>query len=84
MRETARANWKSRRTGIRHIGAMVGDLLNLKRFKNRTARGEAAKKAEANRALFGRTKAEKKRDEVQAQRAGKLLDGHRIDDEASK
>lgn len=62
----------------------MGDLLNLKQFKKRTERGEAAKKAETNRALFGRTKVEKKHDELQAQRAGKLLDGHRINDETSK
>jgi hypothetical protein len=57
----------------------VGDLLNLKRFKKRTERDASAQKAETNRALFGRTKTEKKRDELQARRTGKSLDGHRID-----
>lgn len=84
MRATAHANWKTGRIGIRHIGAMMGDLFNLKQFKKRTERGEAAKKADTNRALFGRTKAEKKRDELHAQRARRLLDGHRVDDGNSK
>ena len=62
----------------------MGDLFNLKQFKKRAEREEAAKKAETNRALFGRTKTEKKRDELRAQRSGKLLDGNRIDDETPK
>lgn len=70
--------------GFRHIGAMMGDLVNLKRFKKQTERSEAAKTAESNRALFGRTKVEKQRDEMQAQRAGRILDGHRVDDETFK
>ncbi len=62
----------------------MGDLVNLKRFKKRGERDKAAKDAETNRALFGRTKAEKQRDEMQADRAGKSLDAHRIDDGASR
>ena len=62
----------------------MGDLVNLRQLKKRAERDEAAKEAETNRALFGRTKAEKKRDETRTERSGKLLDGHRIDDETSK
>ncbi len=36
--------------------ASMGDVVNLKRFKKRTEREQSAKKAEANRARFGRTK----------------------------
>ena len=61
----------------------MGDLLNLKQFKKRVERVEAATKAETNRALYGRTKGEKKRDGLRAQHAGNSLDGHRIDDETS-
>ena len=57
----------------------MGDVVNLKRFKKRNERGQSAKTAEANRALFGRTKAERTRDEQQKDRAGHLLDQHRID-----
>lgn len=62
----------------------MGDLVNLKQFKKRGERGKAAKKAETNRALFGRTKAEKQRDEMLTDRADKSLDAHRIDDGTSK
>ena len=41
----------------------MGDVVNLKRFKKRGEREQAAKQAEANRALFGRTKSERARDE---------------------
>ena len=84
MRDAVRAKLNVTPTGTSHNGATVGDLLNLRQFKKRAGRDEAAKQAETNRALFGRTKAEKKHDELQAQRAGKLLDGHRINDETSK
>jgi ribosomal protein S21 len=84
MRDAVHANSGVTPTGMSHNGATVGDLLNLRQFKKRAERDGAAKQAETNRALFGRTKAEKKRDESQAQRSGKLLDGHRIDDETSK
>ena len=84
MRDAAHAKLNVTPTGTSYNGATVGDLLNLKQFKKRAGRVDAAKQAETNRALFGRTKAEKKRDETRAERSGKLLDGHRIDDETSK
>ena len=84
MRDAVRAKLNVTPTGTSHNGATVGDLLNLKQFKKRAGRVDAAKQAETNRALFGRTKAEKKRDETRTERSGKLLDGHRIDDETSK
>ncbi len=58
----------------------MGDLLNLKQIRKRNERDKAAKTAETNRARFGRTKSEKERDELSAQRASNSLDGHRIDD----
>lgn len=62
----------------------MGDLVNLKRFKKRGERDKAAKDAETNRALFGRTKAEKRSDEALADHAGRSLDAHRIDDGTSR
>ena len=59
----------------------MGELVNLKRFKKRSAREEAAKQADANRIRFGRTKSERKLNETGASRAEKLLDQHRIDGE---
>ena len=84
MRDATHANLNVTPTGMNHNGATVGDLLNLRQIKKRAGRDEAAKQAETNRASFGRTKAEKRRDQSQAQRSGKLLDGHRIDDGTSK
>ena len=57
----------------------MGDVVNLKRFKKRTEREQSAKKAEANRARFGRTKSERVSDELRAERTSDLLDQHRID-----
>lgn len=61
----------------------MGDLINLKQVKKRIAREDASKQSETNRARFGRTKGERKRDEFHAQRAGNALDQRRIDDETS-
>jgi hypothetical protein len=61
--------------------AGMGDVVNLKRFKKRTAREASAKQAETNRARFGRTKSERVLDQARATRANDLLDAHRIDGE---
>ena len=57
----------------------MGDIVNLKRFRKRSEREQAAKEAEANRARFGRSKSERAADATRARRAGELLDQHRID-----
>ena len=57
----------------------MGDVVNLKRFKKRNEREQAAKQADTNRALFGRTKTERTRDEFNAERNARLLDQHHID-----
>jgi hypothetical protein len=61
--------------------ARMADLINLKRFKKRSEREQAAKQADANRARFGRTKSERALDELRSNRADGFLDQHRIDDE---
>jgi hypothetical protein len=63
------------------MGTVMGDLVNLKRFKKRTEREASAKQAEANRTRFGRTKSERVLDELRTNRANDLLDQHRIDGE---
>ena len=62
-------------------GAIMGDLVNLKRFKKRIAKDQSAKQAETNRARFGRSKSERTLHEQRARRATELLDRHRIDGE---
>jgi uncharacterized protein DUF4169 len=63
------------------MGAGMGDVVNLKRFKKRAAREQSAKQADANRLQFGRTKSERILDERRASRANDVLDQHRIDGE---
>jgi hypothetical protein len=63
---------------------MMGDLVNLNRFRKRTDREQEARQAESNRARFGRTKAERKAAEQRTQRANEVLDQHRIDDEGAR
>jgi hypothetical protein len=60
--------------------ASMGDVVNFKRFKKRNEREQSASQADANRARFGRTKAERARDEHRKDRASDLLDQHKIDD----
>ena len=62
-------------------GVVMGDLINLNRFKKRIVRDDAAKIADANRARFGRTKAERDLEEKRTIRADKMLDQHRINGE---
>ena len=59
----------------------MGDLVNLKRFKKRSEREQAAKQADTNRARFGRTKSERALDELHTSRANNHLDQHHIDGE---
>jgi len=63
------------------MGAAMGDLVNLKRFKKRSEREQAAKQADSNRARFGRTKSERALDELRTSRANDHLDQHHIDGE---
>jgi hypothetical protein len=57
----------------------MGEIVNLKRFRKRSERKQAAKQAETNRARFGRTKSERAADTTRAKRTDELLDQHRID-----
>ena len=61
-------------------GMAMGEIVNLKRFRKRGEREQAARDAEANRARFGRSKSERTVDTMRAKRASELLDQHRIDD----
>ncbi len=56
----------------------MGDLINFRRVKKRTLRERAEADAQSQRARFGRTKAEKQRDEKRERDAGSLLDRHRM------
>ena len=60
---------------------VMGETINLKQFKKRAERDQAAKQAETNRARFGRSKSERARDEQREKRAVELLDQHRLNGE---
>ena len=63
------------------MGVVMGDLINLNRFKKRIEREDAAKTADANRARFGRTRVERELEEKRTIRADKMLDQHQINGE---
>jgi hypothetical protein len=58
----------------------MGDVVNLRQARKARARKDAAVEADANRALHGRTRAEREAQESDAQRAGRLLDGAKRED----
>lgn len=53
----------------------MGDVVNLNRFRKKKAREEKARRAETNRRLHGRTKAERQREDVLKKRLEDKLDG---------
>jgi hypothetical protein len=57
----------------------MGEIVNLKRFRKRSEREQAAKQAESNRARFGRTKSERAAEAKRTKRADEILNQHRID-----
>lgn len=58
---------------------MTGEIVNLRRARKAKARAEADAHAARNRAVFGRTKDEKRLAQAQDALARRRLDGHRID-----
>lgn len=55
----------------------MATIVNLARAKKQAARNAARVTADANAAKFGRTKAERARDQAQADKAARDLDSHR-------
>lgn len=53
----------------------MAEIVNLNRARKAKARAEGQAKAAANRAAFGRTKAQKAADAEEAARRNALLDG---------
>jgi hypothetical protein len=58
----------------------MAEIVNLNRARKAKVRAEAGKQAEANRAKFGRTKAEKDREAGEQARRDALLDRARRED----
>jgi hypothetical protein len=55
----------------------MADLINLRQARKRKARADREVEAAANRALHGRSKAQKTRERLEAARSDASLDGHR-------
>lgn len=58
----------------------MGEVINLRQARKARARAEKEAQAQENRARFGRTGAEKRRDTDTAERDERRHDGHRIED----
>ncbi|GLQ78553.1 hypothetical protein GCM10007881_20690 [Mesorhizobium huakuii] len=57
----------------------MADIVNLRQVRKQKARDEKTRVAEQNRALHGRSKADKQRDRLNADKAEKFVAGHRLD-----
>lgn len=58
---------------------MTAEIINLRQVRKRREREAKAAEAESNRARFGRTRAERERDEIGEARTRQHLDGHRLE-----
>lgn len=58
----------------------MGDVVNLRRARKAKARADDKAQAAANRAAFGRTKAEKAADRQERERMTEVLDGAKLSD----
>jgi hypothetical protein len=58
----------------------MAEIVNLNRARKAKARVEATQQAEANRAKFGRTKAEREAEAAEQARRKALLDGAKRED----
>ncbi|WP_354061252.1 DUF4169 family protein [Devosia sp. 2618] len=58
----------------------MADIINLRTVRKQKARAEKETQAAQNRVLFGRTKAEKLKQEAEKTLAEKVIDGHKRED----
>ena len=62
----------------------MSNVVNLNKFRKRKSKADAAKRADANRRLHGRTKAERTLDELRKKRLDSTLDGASMRDETEE
>jgi hypothetical protein len=60
---------------------MPADIINLRRARKEKARAMREQEAAENRNRFGRTKADKERAALEAERAARQIEGHHRDDD---
>jgi hypothetical protein len=53
----------------------MGKVVNLNKFRKRKLKSEAEKRADVNRRLHGRTKAEREKERLELQKREAVLDG---------
>ena len=56
----------------------MSTVVNLRTARKRKARADKEQVAGDNRTLHGRSKAEKLRDRLQAEKVGRFVEGHRL------
>ena len=69
------------RTAILIVEIVMGEIVNLNRWRKTKAKEDKARQAEVNRVAFGRTKAEKDAERKRADQIARELDGKRFDDD---
>lgn len=60
---------------------IMGKVVNLRQARKAKARERTAAEADANRALHGRTRAQKLADKAERDRLAKTVDGARLEDD---
>lgn len=59
----------------------MAEIVNLNRWRKAKAKEEKRRQADANRVAFGRTKAEKNKDRLEADQRKEGLDGTKLDED---
>ena len=62
----------------------MGEIVNLRKVRKQAGKQQDAKRAAANRLLFGQSKAERDGQADRAAKLNRLLDGHKIDSGEAK
>ena len=57
----------------------LAEVVNLNRFRKQAKRDEASRKAEANRARYGRTREQRDEELARSERETAFMDGHQLD-----
>ena len=57
----------------------MGEIVNLRKFRNQAKKREDAERAAANRIIHGRSKSEPNLESKNSDKSHRHLDGHRID-----
>jgi len=62
----------------------MGDVVNLRQVRKTKTRADKESRADANRALSGRSKAEKRVQRIERERLTRFVDGHKLGDDPAR